>query len=150
MFCPSLGSIGKAYYEFRAALMIRNDEGLTKTYNRFHAPDERNPEILKLRELHAAMDRAVLDAYGWSDISTDCEFLLDYEIDEEEWGKKKKPWRYRWPDEVRGEILARLLELNAERAKEEVRSGAAAAPKKRRKKATRRSPQASGMKDLFS
>ncbi len=31
------------------------------------------------------MDRAVLDAYGWSDIPTDCEFLLDYEIDEEEW-----------------------------------------------------------------
>jgi hypothetical protein len=27
----------------------------------------------------------VLDAYGWSDIPTDCEFLLDYEIDEEEW-----------------------------------------------------------------
>ena len=71
--------------------MVRNDEGLTKTYNRFHDPDERDPEILKLRELHAAMDRAVLDAYGWSDIPTDCEFLLDYEIDEEEWGDKKKP-----------------------------------------------------------
>ena len=39
----------------------------------------------------------------------DCEFLLDYEIDEETWGKKKKPWRYRWPDEVRDEVLARLL-----------------------------------------
>ncbi len=97
--------------------MVRNDEGLTKTYNRFHDPDERDPEIVKLRELHAAMDRAVLDAYGWSDIPTDCEFLLDYEIDEEEWGNKKKPWRYRWPDEVRDEVLARLLELNAERAR---------------------------------
>ena len=32
--------------------MVRNNEGLTKTYNRFHDPDERNPEILKLRELH--------------------------------------------------------------------------------------------------
>jgi hypothetical protein len=70
------------------------------------------------------MDRAVLDAYGWSDITTDCKFLLDYEIDEEEWGDKKKPWRYRWPDEVRDEVLARLLELNAERAKEETCSGA--------------------------
>ena len=28
-------------------------------------PDERDPDILKLRELYAAMDRAVLDAYGW-------------------------------------------------------------------------------------
>ena len=96
--------------------MVRNNEGLTKTYNRFHDPDERDPDILKLRELHAAMDRAVLDAYGWNDIPTDCEFLLDYEIDEEEWGDKKKPYRYRWPDEVRDEVLARLLELNAERA----------------------------------
>ncbi len=72
------------------------------------------------------MDRAVLDAYGWTDIKTDCEFLLDYEIDEEEWGERKKPWRYRWPDEVREEVLARLLELNAQRAAEEARSGAAA------------------------
>ena len=47
--------------------------------------------ILRLRELHAAMDRAVLDAYGWTDIPTDCDFFLDYEIDEETWGDKKKP-----------------------------------------------------------
>jgi hypothetical protein len=107
--------------------MIRNSGGLTKTYNRFHDPDERDPGILKLRELHSAMDRAVLDAYGWTDFKTDCEFLLDYEIDDEEWGDKKKPWRYRWPDEVREEVLARLLELNAQRAAEEARSGAAAA-----------------------
>ncbi len=106
-------------------MLIRRDEGLTKTYNRFHDPNELDPEIGKLRELHAAMDRVVLDAYGWSDISTDCEFLLDYEIDEEEWGNKKKPYRYRWPNDVRDEVLARLLELNAERAKEEARSGAA-------------------------
>ena len=69
------------------------------------------------------MDRAVLDAYGWCDIPTDCDFLLDYEIDEEEWGKKKKPYRYRWPDEIRDEVLARLLALNAERAREERLAG---------------------------
>ena len=87
---------------------------------------------MKLRELHAAMDRAVLDAYGWTDIPTDCEFLLDYEIDDEEGSsRRKKPWRYRWPDEVRDEVLARLLELNAERAAEEQRSGAAAAARRR-------------------
>ncbi len=111
-----LENAGESYYEFRANLMIRNDEGLTKTYNRFHDPYENDPQVATLRELHAAMDRAVLDAYGWTDIPTDCEFLLDYEIDEEEWGNKKKPYRYRWPDDVRDEILARLLELNAERA----------------------------------
>ena len=47
------------------------------------------------------MDRAVLDAYGWTDIPTDCDFLLDYEVDEATWGRKKKPYRYRWPDAVR-------------------------------------------------
>ena len=91
---------------------------MTKTYNRFHDPNERDLRIAELRRLHAEMDRAVLDVYGWDDIPTDCEFLLDYEIDEETWGRKKKPWRYRWPDAVRDDVLARLLALNAERAAE--------------------------------
>ena len=116
---PALETAGKAYYDFRASLMVHNDEGLTKTYNRFHDPDEDDPDIAKLRELHAAMDRVVLDAYGWNDIPTDCEFLLDYQIDEEEWGKRKKPYRYRWPDDIRDGVLARLLELNAQRPKRE-------------------------------
>ena len=116
---PALEAAGEAYYDFRAALMVDNDEGMTKTYNRFHNPDDRDPRIARLRELHAAMDRAVLDAYGLTDIQTECEFLLDYEIDEETWGRKKKPWRYRWPNEVRDEVLARLLDLNGRRAAEE-------------------------------
>ena len=116
---PALEAAGEAYYEFRAQLMVANDEGMTKTYNRFHDRYENDPEVAKLRELHAAMDRAVLDAYGWGDISTDCKFLLDYEIDEEEWSNRKKPYRYRWPDDVRDEVLARLLELNAQRPKRE-------------------------------
>ncbi len=130
----TLEATGKAYYDFRADLMIRNDEGLTKTYNRFHDPDERDPDILRLRELHAAMDRAVLDAYGWDDVPTDCEFLLDYEIDEETWGNKKKPYRFRWPEEVHDEVLARLLDLNQTRYREEVAAGLHA----KRKRSTQR------------
>ena len=116
---PDLEAPGNAYYDYRAALMVKNNEGLTKTYNRFHDPNEDSPAIAKLRDLHAVMDRAVLAAYGWQDIPTDCQFLLDYEIDEAEWGTKRKPYRYRWPNEVRDEVLARLLELNAQRAAEE-------------------------------
>ena len=119
---PALEAAGREYYQFRANLMIRNDEGLTKTYNRFHDPYENDPELAKLRDLHAEMDRAVLAAYGWTDIPTDCEFLLDYEIDEKEWGTRKKPYRYRWPDAVRDEVLARLLELNAQRSSEGARA----------------------------
>jgi hypothetical protein len=146
----TVDAAGKSYYEFRSALMLKNEEGLTKIYNRFHDPDERNPEIVKLRELHADMDSAVIDAYGWSDIPTDCEFLLDYEIDEEEWGQKKKPYRYRWPDEVRDEMLARLLELNAQRAAEEASSGAAAVKKQGKKAATKRAPKRPDAQELFS
>ena len=117
----ALEVVGEAYYDFRAALMVDNDEGLTETYNRFHDPHEQDLQIAELRRLHAAMDRAVLDAYGWEDIPTDCEFLLDHEIDEDSSSRKKKPWRYRWPDDVHDEVLACLLALNAERAAEEER-----------------------------
>ena len=125
---PALEAAGKAYYEYRAALMVDNNEGMTKIYNRFHDLYETDPRIAELRELHAAMDRAVLDAYGWSDIPTACDLLLDYAIDEASWGRKKKPYRWRWPDEVRDEVLARLLALNADRAAAEARAGTAAGP----------------------
>lgn len=87
--------------------------------------------VQRLRTLHAAMDTAALTAYGWADLlpKCTCEFLLDYEEDESEDAtgrQKKKPWRYRWPDEVRDEVLARLLKLNAERAEQEKLAGAAA------------------------
>ena len=129
--CSTLEGAGRAYYEFRASLMVESGEGLTKTYNRFHDPDEQDPRIDRLRELHAGLDRAVLDAYGWADIPTSCEFLLDYDTEEGESGsRRRKPWRYRWPDQTRDEVLARLLELNAERTGEEERSGLAAAKRK--------------------
>jgi len=147
-----LEEAGKAYYEFRAALMVANNEGLTKTYNRFHDPEHdgsgvagRSPrevvaDVERLRELHEAMDRAVLAAYGWTDIPTRCEFLLDYEEpeaddDEGRSRRRKKPYRYRWPDEVRDEVLARLLELNKVRAEEERLAGVGAGGKKGRKAA---------------
>jgi hypothetical protein len=74
------------------------------------------------------MDRAVLDSYGWTDILTECTFLLDYAIDEATWGARKKPYRYRWPEDVRDEVLARLLALNHERAEAERRAGDPGAP----------------------
>ena len=125
---PALEAAGRAYYDFRAALMVRNGEGLPRTCNRFHDPYENDPDVAQLRALHAALDRAVLNACGWSDVPTDCDFLLDHEIDEAAWGRKKKPWRYRWPDPVRDEVLARLLALNAACAADEARTAAADRP----------------------
>jgi hypothetical protein len=38
-------------------------------------------------------------------------------------GRRKLPWRYRWPEAVCDEVLARLLALNAKRYEEEVALG---------------------------
>ena len=112
---PDLESVGREYYQFRASLMVRQHEGLTKIYNRFHDPYSDDPEIGALRKLHGQMDRAVLDSFGWIDLSPKCEFLLDYEP-EEGTGRKKKPWRFRWPDDLQSEVLGRLIELNTYRS----------------------------------
>ena len=156
----SLEAIGERYHQFRAELMVRNNEGLTSTYNRFHDPAETSSGLLQLRALHQEMDQAVLAAYGWIDVPTACGFGLDYLDTEEDaqlpdelqeridsgelffWdaekaldfqsqlqahgaitGRRKLPWRYRWPDAVRDGVLARLLALNAERYQEEVNLG---------------------------
>jgi hypothetical protein len=127
-----LESSGKAYFEYRRDLMITRNEGLTKTYNRFHDPSEQSSDIVQMRLLHLEMDRSVLKAYGWADLAAAarCEFLLDYEDEDEEGSSnssKKKPWRLRWTDDFRDEVLARLLELNEQRAEEERFAGLAVA-----------------------
>jgi len=156
----SIKGIGERYHNFRAELMVSNNEGLTCTYNRFHDPAETGGDLLELRRLHGEMDQVVLQAYGWSDVPIACGFGLDYLDTEEDaqlpdalheridsgelffWdasdaldfqgqlkaygaitGRRKLPWRYRWPDAVRDDVLARLLALNAERYSEEVTQG---------------------------
>ncbi len=119
----SLCDEGPRYYMDRSTIMKERSEGMTAVYNRFHDPEECDLVILGLRERHAELDRKVLDSYGWSDIQPTSEFLLDYEEDEDKGDngprRRKRPWRYRWPDEIRDEVLARLLDLNRQRAIEE-------------------------------
>jgi len=79
-----LDDIGARYYAHRQNVMTERQQGLTNTYNRFHDRDETSPDIIRLRALHDAMDRAVLDAYGWTDLRPTCEFLLDYEDEDDE------------------------------------------------------------------
>jgi methylase of polypeptide subunit release factors len=151
-----LESFGRDYFEFRTSVMVHHNEGLTKTYNRFHDPDESSVDILRLRELHAAIDRAVLEAYGWHDIAEKayCEFLLDYEDEEDSENesparRRKKPWRYRWPDDIRDEVLARLLDLNAKRAEAEKLAGLANADDRKARKPTRKRKVAEAQRKLI-
>jgi len=119
---PALEAAGIAYYDHRAALMIARNEGLTKTYNRFHDQHEKAADIVRLRELHDDMDRAVLRAYGWEDLAARAKARF---LDEATEDDHKYQGRYFWPAEFRDEVLARLLALNAERAAAERAAGLA-------------------------
>ena len=92
--------------------MQANQEGLTKTYNRFHDHHEHSADILKLRELHKEMDEAVAHAYGWDDLALGHGFH-----------ETKQGMRYTISEAARREVLDRLLLLNHERHEEEVKAG---------------------------
>jgi len=64
----ALEDVGRAFYEARAKYMVAEDVGLTTTYNRMKDPAVDEPRVQALRDLTVAMDRAVLAAYGWSDL----------------------------------------------------------------------------------
>ena len=116
----ALEAAGQAYHDHRAALMIAANEGMTKTYNRFHKSDERGEPIRILRELHDEMDRAVLRAYGWDDLAEELrpQFLTEDTEDDHTY-----QGRYFWPADQRDRVLARLLALNAQRHADEVAAG---------------------------
>lgn len=116
---PSLEAAGRAYHDHRAGLMVAADEGMTTTYNRFHDRDETGEAIQSLRDLHAAMDRAVLQAYGWHDLAEDAAPVF---LDETSEDDHTYQGRLFWPSPLRDEILARLLALNAERHAAQVKA----------------------------
>jgi len=135
----ALERVGTAYYELRAALMRDLNLGLTKTYNLFHdaALDEAAvakaleksggtgtaadclARLVRLRELHADMDREVLKAYGWASVDPKHGF---YELD---FLPENDRVRYTICPEARRDVLERLLELNFQRHAEEAAKGVA-------------------------
>lgn len=112
----SLEDVGKSYFEYRAALMVKQNIGLTQVYNCFADPNDQSPDINHLRNLHSAMDAAVLRAYGWP-------HKIPTPIHEREWpsapGENLAPWRRRWPEAEREAVLEFLWDLNRRRAEEE-------------------------------
>lgn len=108
----SLESIGERYYTYRQSIMLARQEGLTKTYNRFHNPAEYAPDIAQLRELHREMDEAVARVYGWEDLRLEHGFH-----------ETKQGMRWTISEEARREVLDRLLLLNHQYHAEEVAAG---------------------------
>jgi hypothetical protein len=108
----ALAAMDRSYHEHRRQIMLSRQEGLTKTYNRFHDPDESADDIQKLRELHVEMDKAVAAAYGWDDLDLGHGFH-----------ETKQGTRFTISESARREVLARLLKLNHERYAEEVAQG---------------------------
>jgi hypothetical protein len=111
-----LEDVGRSYYAHREKTLIKNQQGITRTYNRFHSQFENSIDLAQLRNEHAALDTAVLRAYGWDDLANIAapDFLTEAtEPDHRYQG------RLFWPAAFREEVLARLLDLNRARAEEE-------------------------------
>ncbi len=109
---PTVEAIGEGLYTARAKYMIATNQGLTQTYNQLKDPKCDEPRILALRTLHEDLDRAVLDAYGWNDmiVPSFC---------------PKATEEQRALEQFQNTITDRLFVLNAQRAEEEKRLGAA-------------------------
>lgn len=128
----NLTLIGERYHQVRASFMANQElrdaqmggnppEGLTATYNRFHDPHCKLEGILSLRDLHAELDQAVINAYGWTDLQAAYQWLDQYSglpltISNYPQAKLSKDLRPRWmfTPELRSELLRRLVILNQE------------------------------------
>ena len=92
----------------RREMMLRQDLGLTKLYNRVNDREVsgvRDSDVARLREIHVELDRAVMAAYGWTDVPLDHGFHT-----------YRKMERWTVSPAARIEILDRLLEENHRRA----------------------------------
>jgi hypothetical protein len=120
-----LGGVGSRYHEHRRNQMLERQEGLTKTYTRFHAATEVSQDVAMLRRLHVEMDHAVAHAYGWTDLDLGHSFQ-----------ETKEGIRYTISEPARREVLDRLLALNHKLYAQQ-RAAAIDEPRLKRKKAKR-------------
>ncbi len=112
VFAREVGEVAAELDSFRSQLMLSEDVGLTRLYNRVADISDPDRRIDQLRQLHAALDAGVAASYGWPDIE------LGH-------GFHETPQGLRFtisPDAAR-EVLDRLLELNFERFLDEVEQG---------------------------
>jgi hypothetical protein len=119
----SVDCAAKHLHNSRAKYMTEQNIGLTATYNRLKDLACIDAQVLESRSLHEQMDRAVLDAYGWTDI----EVPPYCPMNDEDRQKVSK---------FENEVIDRLFALNAKRAEEERIAGLGAPGAKKPKKAS--------------
>ena len=113
-------AVCSSYLDGRAELLKSSNTGLTPMYGRFHARADRAADVEALRDLHTALDRVVLGAYGWQDLAQRADPVFLDETNEDDHAYQDRLF---WPSDFRDEVLARLLALNAERAAAERTAG---------------------------
>ena len=111
---PDLRALGDRLDTYRRSVMLARQTGLTKTYNLVFDPTVHDKDIVELRRIHEAIDRATVAAYGWDDLLD----TLDHGFH-----PAGRDLRYTIGPAAQREILDRLLELNHERYAEEVAKG---------------------------
>jgi hypothetical protein len=108
----TLNRIGETYYTYRQAIMLDRQEGLTKTYNRFHEPQRK-------RDRHCEIAIASCrDGSSGGDRLRLARPRLRTRL-----SSTKQGIRYTISETARREVLDRLLELNHQRYAEEVAQG---------------------------
>jgi methylase of polypeptide subunit release factors len=116
----ALTDLGRALDTERREIMLRRELGVTKLYNLVNdseISDSADPDIARLRRIHADLDEAVMSAYGWDDVSLDHGFHIYRQMQ-----------RWTVSPTARVEILDRLLEENHRRAALQGKAPAAPAP----------------------
>ena len=128
-FTSEMRDLGSHLDTFRRDLMLARHAGLTATYNLVHNTRCTDADIAELRDIHRAIDEAVVRAYDWTDL---LDSGLDYGFHDTRQGT-----RYTIGPAVRQEILDRLLELNHARYAAEAKAGLHDKPRKKRPAADR-------------
>ena len=100
-----LVEVGEALDKERREIMLRRALGLTKLYNLVNDPDYTDDDIVRMREIHAELDKSVMDSYDWGEVKLNHGFHT-----------YRQMLRWTVSPAARVEILDLLLKENLRRA----------------------------------
>ena len=116
----ALAEASVAYNERRLQVGLSLDLGVTDVLRLLNAPANNDAALVELRRLHAALDVAVRNAYGWTDLD------LGHGFHRVPYLPESDRVRFTISEPARLEVLRRLSHLNRERWQAEQDAAAAA------------------------